>query len=165
MDKYYYFVSQMPFLNFNQKTYIDREHFLAEAQKWLSPSDFITLCRADINDFYSKEGDAGLLKDYKDFEKALRQDAALSRRAAVKKEYRPSGVLEASALEGNPLEVEKKLLFLRWRFIEEKEESDFFSLKFVICYFLKLQVLKRLFSFDKEKGTAVFDSLCEVNNA
>ncbi|MFH1504322.1 MAG: DUF2764 family protein [Candidatus Omnitrophota bacterium] len=182
MDKYYYLASQLPFLQFNQKTYMDEESFLAEAQKWLSSADFTALCRANINNFYSQEDDKGILRDYKDFERALRQELFLVRGALPDKSgnyrgglgdygggslpiYRRSNsyrVLKPSVLEGNPLEVEKKLLFLRWQFIEEKQESNFFNLKFLISYFLKLQILKRLFVFNKEKGTVIFDSLCGV---
>jgi len=165
MDKYYYLASQLPLLNFNHKTYIDREYFLAEAEKWLAPVDYVNLCSATINNFEPQAGDSRLLRDYKDFEKVLRKELSLARKASGSKiDYQKTEILKPAFLEGNPLEVEVRLLLLRWQFIEEKEKDNYFNLDFLICYFLKLQVLERLFTFDKVKGTASFDSLCAASS-
>jgi len=165
MDKYYYLASQLPLLHFNRKTYIGREYFLAEAEKWLAPSDYASLCGASIYGFKPQSSDSRLLRDYKNFERTLRKELFLARKASGSKiNYQQAVILKPSLLEGNPLEVENKLLLLRWQFIEEKEKDNYFNLDFIICYFLKLQVLERLFTFDKIKGTAVFDSLCVIEN-
>ena len=163
MDKYYYFASQLPFLKFNQRTYINKEFFLTEARKWLTNRDLAALYQVDINDFYYKESDIKILKEYKDFERKLREEIASFRKPqAPRADDRPLGFLKPDILKGSPLEVEKKLLFLRWQFIEEKEGGHYFDLEFFLMYFLKLQILERLFIFDKEKGIAEFDTLCEV---
>ncbi|MBU2250847.1 MAG: DUF2764 domain-containing protein, partial [Candidatus Omnitrophica bacterium] len=59
----------------------------------------------------------------------------------------------------SPLEAERKLLLLRWNFIQEQESGHHFDLTWLILYFLKLQILERLFSFDKDKGLVLFDQL------
>ena len=61
MDKYYYFVSQLPFLTFGQESYIDRERFLDEARKWLSDKDFSMISNVSLNDFYPRDGDNEVL--------------------------------------------------------------------------------------------------------
>jgi len=65
--------------------------------------------------------------------------------------------------EGNPLEIEKKLLLLRWNLIEEKQQEHHFDLEFLILYFLKLQILDRLSSFNKEKGQEIFQKISKVD--
>lgn len=159
MDKYYYFVSQLPFLIFGQESYIDKERFLDEAKKWLSDKDFSTISGVSLNDFYPRDGDNEVLAKYKNFERALREEIASFRK-------NESGARATSfnlnLNEGTPLEIERILLRLRWEFIESLEEGHFFDLEILILHFLKLQALERLLTFDREKGTVVFDKLCEV---
>ena len=51
---------------------------------------------------------------------------------------------------------------LRWEFIEQEEAGHYFDLDFLILYFLKLQILERLVSFDKKKGQDRFESLTKI---
>lgn len=159
MDKYYYFVSQLPLLIFGQESYIDKERFLDEAKKWLSDKDFSTISGVSLNDFYPRDGDNEVLAKYKNFERALREEIA-----SFRKNESRGGLtsLNLNLNEGTPLEIERTLLHLRWEFIESLEEGHFFDLEILILHFLKLQALERLLTFDREKGTAVFDKLCEV---
>ena len=68
MDKYYYFVSQLPTLFFLKGTDLTIENFLAEAQKWLSEKDYNILSKVDINDFSIETKCHHILKIYKNFE-------------------------------------------------------------------------------------------------
>ena len=170
MDKYYYFVAQLPFLKFAEKGYVDEEYFLTEAKKWLRDKDFIMLSQVNINFFQPQDEDNKVLRDYKDFERALRQKIASFRAskgmALPKEKVSPGFILGdefiQSLRENTPLEIEVGLLKLRWQFIENLEEGHIFDLEALILYFLKLQIQKRLFTFNKEKGTAVFDELSAV---
>ncbi len=162
MDKYYYFVAQLPLLKFNQKPYISREAFLAEAAKWLTLKDFSLLSRTDIHDFSAAAAGRGVLEEYKEFETALRQELLLYRKAKGSIAEGKSRILNPALTEGNPLEVEQKLLKLRWEFIEEKEAGHHFDLDRLVLYFLKFQILERLFTFNREKGAAAFESLCRI---
>lgn len=165
MDKYYYLASQLPLLQFGESTNINREGFLREARKWLGEKDFSLLLQADINNFSEGQNLPEILSDYRGFERELRSELSLLREALkAKREYKTSPALLSIVSEGNPLDIEKKLLHLRWKFIEEKEEGHYFDLEFLILYFLKLQILERLFTFNKEKGMMVFDKLCEVSD-
>ena len=159
MDKYYYFVSQLPLLIFGQESYIDKERFLDEAKKWLSDKDFSTISGVSLNDFYPRDGDNEVLAKYKNFERNLREEIASFRK---NESHGRATSLNLNLNEGTPLEIERTLLHLRWEFIESLEEGHFFDLEILILHFLKLQALERLLTFDREKGTAVFDKLCEV---
>jgi len=163
MGKYYYFVAQLPFLQFDKEPSITRATFLKEAKKWLSKEDFKQLVKTNIDSFAIDVDDSEILKAYKKFENTLREEIALVRRTSKKNiDFKALEIIDSSLLEVNPLEAERKLFKLRWGFIESQEKDHFFDLGLIILYFLKLQILEHLFTFDKEKGLEVFDSLCEV---
>ena len=164
MDKYYYLIASLPLLKFIEQPYIIRKDFLAEAEKWLSREDLIILSSIDINNFIVDKKDASLLKQWKEFEHSTRTELGLFRRARKKDmEYKMRKDLSNIIQEGNnPLEIEKKLLLLRWNFLEELEIGHSFDLGFLIIYYLKLQILERLFSFNKEKGKERFNFFSRV---
>ena len=163
MDKYYYLISQLPTLFFDREAGMTLDAFFAEARKWLTARDLQRLQQVDMNDT-GLARDPGVLGNYKRFEDALRRDLAGWRRArAGATEYSLPPHLNAIVKEGNPLDIEKKLLRLRWQFIEEMEREHHFDLAFLILYVLKLQILTRLSIFDEEKGLSAFKKICEVS--
>jgi len=163
MDKYYYFVSQLPFLCFHQKPLLDSQGFLQEARKWLSQKDFTSLELAAPDVFSQSRYMPQVLISYRVFEKSLREALAFLRGATeLRPEPQQLEKTKAILAGGDPLEKERKLLFARWQYIEELQAGHFFDISFIVLYYLKLQLLEQLFSFDKEKGQKVFDALCEV---
>ena len=164
MDKYYYLTSSLPLLKFQEKPYITVEEFIAEAKKWLIVGDFAILSQVDINNFTLDEKDVPIVRIYKDFEYSIRNELASFRIAKKKNtEYKiRKDLTEIIQEDYNPLEMEVKLLQLRWEFLEQQELSHFFDLDFLIIYYLKLQILKRLFSFDKQKGIEKFQVYSSV---
>ena len=164
MDKYYYLTASLPLLKFTEAPLITREDFTAEAEKWLSGEDFFILSKVDINNFFQDYKDRPLLKQYKEFEYSTRDELALFRTARRQNiEYKMrkdlSGIIQEDI---NPLEIERKLLLLRWNFLEEQEIGHCFDLDFLIIYYLKLQRLERLASFNKEKGKEIFENFSKV---
>jgi len=161
MDKYYYLVAQLPYLVFGKKPEINKGQFLAEANKWLCANDMAILLKADINDFYVRGRLPKILEEYKIFERRLRSELAYWRALEKDgKEYKKTQDLYVESKEDSPLDAEKKLLLLRWNKVEEEEIGHFFDISFLIAYFLKLQILERLFTFNKQKGEERFESLC-----
>ncbi|MFH1304901.1 MAG: DUF2764 family protein, partial [Candidatus Omnitrophota bacterium] len=63
-----------------------------------------------------------------------------------------------------PLLRERALEELRWKFIEDRSASCFFDLKWLMFYSLKLRILERLTSFNKDRGEKIFHDMCEVKN-
>ena len=123
--------------------------------------DLSTLFQTNIDNLYSNKDDPKIVKKYKNFELNLREGIASLRKPNVSLTgYKLSDLFNAQLLEGTPLEVEKKLLAERWQFIDQLEAEHYFDLEFLVLYFLKLKVLEKLFSFDKQKGTVTFDKLC-----
>jgi len=161
MDKYYYLAAELPFLSFGSEPKIRRDGFLNEVEKWLPEKEMAALLKADINEFSYDETVPEILKSYKKFEHNLRIELSDLRKAKISgKEYNKPEDVYLEEKEKSPLDMEKDLLLLRWRKIEEEETGHCFDLSFLIAYFLKLQVLERLFTFDKQKGREEFHSLC-----
>jgi len=163
MDKYYYFVAQLPLLFFDKESLLKMEDFLEEGEKWLSQRDFAILKKVNINDTTICSDDPIVLKNYKKFEKLFRTDIMEWRKAKkINQEYKTITFPVSIIKDGNPLQIEKNLILLRWNFIEEKESDHHFDLDYIILYYLKLQLLRRLKSFDKEKGLEKFKQFTEI---
>jgi len=164
MDKHYYIVTQLPMLFFGKETIITIDYFLAESEKWMSSKEFNILSNADINDTSTRTNDHKVLALYKNFESQVKNDIVNWRKAKqLNQDYKPSSFPISLIKDGNPLDVEIKLMELRWAFIDEMERERHFDLGVLILYYLKLQILKRYFTFDKEKGLNKFQNLYEVN--
>ena len=165
MDKYYYFVAQLPLLAFNREAPVAETYFLEEARKWLSTKDYSVLSQVNTADIDVSIKRHRVVDEYRYFESNVRHDLAGWRKARrLNQDYKPTFLPPALLKEGNPLEIETKLLQIRWNFIEERIQGHHFDLGFLILYYLKLQILSRLATFNKEKGMEKFKKLYEVNN-
>lgn len=162
MSKYYYLVSQLPFLKFGPPVQITADSFLAEAKKWLTRRDFSVLSQSDIGNFSGALLRPPVLRRYREFEFNLRKDISRVRQKPRDSDPGISVPVRAALAGDNPLEIEKKLLALRWKFIDEEEGGYYFDLSWLILYFLKIQILAALNTFNKEKGIIIFDQVCEV---
>ncbi len=80
MDKYYYLLSEIPYLIFDKQSYMTRRLFLAEAEKWLSEKDYIEIIQLNINEFKDEQINNSLLDLYRSFEFQLRSELARYRR-------------------------------------------------------------------------------------
>ena len=58
--------------------------------------------------------------------------------------------------EVEPMQRERRLDAFKWRMLEEVTFSDTFSINAMLAYLLKLQILERWASLDKEQGMARF---------
>lgn len=163
MDRYYYLAAQLPCLTFGKKTYMNVSSFLKEAEKWLGRTDLHLLQKARMKDTAFEGKSPSIFRKYREFQFSLKTELASWRKSKrIKLEYKLSPALQKAVSGANPLQAEINLLKLEWDFLEEQEEGHYFDLDFLSLYFLKLQILERLFSFDKNKGQKVFDQLCEV---
>jgi len=163
MDKYYYIVSQLPILFFDKETFITIDYFLQEAEKWLNKSDYALLSQIDLNDISLDKKGPKLWQQYREFEFQFRNDLAWWRKSLrVGQEYKPTSFPLSLVKEGNPLEVEKKLLKRKWDYIEAIEHEHHFDLEYLILYYLKLQILRRLSFFNKEMGMETFHNIATV---
>lgn len=163
MDNYYYIASQLPYLKFSEENYFSQEQLQYEAEKWLTSKDLLQLKVARISNTKIKTSDIIIVRQFKEYETAVRNEL-VAWRTAKKDGYEHKTVLVPSSLlkEGNPLEVEKKLLRLKWDFLEEIGIEHYFDLEFLILYNYKLQILERLKTFDKGLGLKKFKHYTKV---
>jgi hypothetical protein len=152
-NKYYYLVASLPSLRLGRKSRITKEAFLYECEKWLTPGDMKYLLSADYSDGMPPRTENELLNDLRKMDYGLREDLAEIRKAQMRDEpprvpewLRP--VMDAE----DPLKAEMALARIRWDILEERSIENFFDINWLVLYFLKVQMLKRLNTFDKEKG-------------
>jgi hypothetical protein len=162
-NNYYYLVASLPHLRFGDSPPIAAAGFLEECAKWLSAPDFEKLSRVKMGELSVRAGDPALIKEWKAFYRNLREEIAgvrRSRKESAHEKYPPE--IKSIFDEPNPLLMEKKFEEKKWFFLEEKESEHHFDLEVLIIYFLKLQILERVETFDAEKGKALFEGLSEV---
>ncbi|OGI11030.1 MAG: hypothetical protein A2Y40_00090 [Candidatus Margulisbacteria bacterium GWF2_35_9] len=166
MDKYYYFAAQLPGLMFQQKENIPSMIFFKEeAAKWLTKEDLNILMSVDINNIMQKTG-FKILAECTQFEYDLRSELAKYRQSVHEDfEYKINLFPMSFIKEGNPLEVELRLLKYRWDFYEEKQFGHYSDMTYLVLYHMKLQVLWRIESFNKEIGRGKFLNTCMVELA
>jgi len=163
MDRYYYLASQLPALYFDKEPLMTVERFLYETQKWLNKDDLKALQETNINTTTVKISDLPTLREYILYEYALRNELVQYRQALRNRQEHKPLLFPVSVLkEGNPLDVEKKLLKLRWQVINELEFGHYSDIEFLALYYLKLQILQRLQHFDKDTGKEKFKTFTEI---
>ncbi len=163
MDRYYYLAAQLPVLYFDKEPLMTVERFLYEAQKWLSEGDLKALKEANINTITAKKSDLPILREFILYEYTLRNELVQYRQALRNRQEHKPLLFPVSVLkEGNPLDVEKKLLQLRWQVINELEFGHYSDIEFLALYYLKLQILRRLQYFDKDTGKEKFKTFTEI---
>ncbi|MCK5816459.1 MAG: DUF2764 family protein [Candidatus Marinimicrobia bacterium] len=163
MDKYIYFAAEMPGLKWGSEQLISEENFLEEAEKWMTPADYASLSETFVNR-YEAQNKSGLYNDFLLFENEVRTELTEYRRAAKEGyEYKFLHLPMQLIKDGNPLDIELKLMKYRWDWLEEREFGHYSDSDFFVLYYLKLQLLQRVASFKKELGEEVFEKLIKQN--
>ncbi len=163
MDKYIYFATEMPALKWGSEQLISEESFLEEAEKWMTMVDYTDLVGTLANRYETDEK-PGMYSDYLLFENELRSELAEYRRAAKEGyEYKFLHLPPQLIKDGNPLEIELKLMKYRWDWLEEREFGHYSDLDFFVLYYLKLQLLQRVAGFKRELGEEAFAKLIKQN--
>jgi len=161
-NRYYYLVSSLPLLQFDEKPGILKKEFLAECAKWLSPPEFSILRAVDMDSsripFTSKQ----ILIKWKSIDSSLREDLSKAREITqgASDERLPASMLSVFDKE-TPFLMEKELARKQWVMLDELELGHYFDMNILIIYFLKLQILERFADFNKDEGMRVFESVCE----
>jgi len=163
MDKYIYFAAEMPGLKWGSEQLISEENFLEEAEKWMTPADYASLSETFVNR-YETQNKSSMYNDFLLFENEVRTELAEYRRAAKEGyEYKFLHLPMQLIKDGNPLDIELKLMKYRWDWLEEREFGHYSDSDFFVLYYLKLQLLQRVASFKKELGEEAFEKLIKQN--
>jgi hypothetical protein len=146
---------------------ISAEGFLEECRKWLSDREMDILERASVKE--PREGlDGGeALVEWQSYDNFLREQLVRKRKERKEGKQHESGLSEEvkRVFEGeNPLDKEKRLAQVRMDFIDSITSRYFFDLNWLVLYYLKVQIMERLSTFEKDKGEQRFYKLCEVTD-
>lgn len=160
MSEYPYLAALLPMLDFDSTDFLSRGTFLGEAEKWLPEDEYEALSTVAFDDFGDGEHSLELVEDYRRFERAVRRDLATfieSRRQGH--DHKTTAFPHTIVKDTNPLEAEKQLLRLRWDFVSSRLNTHFWDLHALVVYYLQIQILERLSSFDLEKGKERFKTI------
>lgn len=157
-----YLLSSLPSLSFGNKPPITLEEFEHTAKMELPEKDIAVLDEVSIR---LDECGAGSVLSTKvcSILRELQEDISMIRRSKNENQDPKTNLLPGSVLVENPLNSEIIAMKWLWEQIEEIESGRTFTMHEVVAYKLKLQILQRLYSFNKEKGKAILDSLLEAS--
>lgn len=175
-NSYYYLIASLPMLYFQMKmpfTYFD---FLEKCKQELSQDDVNILARLSIEPSDLLESDShssALLKEWKGFNRSLRNE--LVRTRAAKKGKDPYKYLRGNQQsdpfiaplahfavhQDSPMEAELYLDKIRWEKIEELKAGHYFDVDYLIAYSLQLKILERWQRVNSGEGVKVLEGLAK----
>ena len=156
MSNMVYLMTSLPSLTFGQKPPILMNDFIEDAKSQLSARHFSKLALVDLELMDAKKGG---IKSVVALVKDVKHDLNEVRNAKVQNRPAKFARLPKAVLTGNPLQREENILKWQWEELDTIEAGKTFTLTEVMVYKLKLQILLRLHSFDKNKGAKVLASV------
>jgi hypothetical protein len=156
-----YLLCSLPSLTFGQAPPLSFEEFYSDSKKQLSSKHFKMLEEADTQKI--DPGAKGKLQRIFGLNTRLQNDLEEIRDAKTEKRHPNLAHLPKSVTGSNPLEREKQIMQWQWEQLEAIESGSTFAFINVLVYKLKLQILIRMDSFNREQGAKVLASV--VNGA
>ena len=182
---YYYLVSQLPYLIFNQTPPMSSEAFKELARPMLSKEDAALLDLISLDpqppEMGTGEGPSyadslpscgsDFIDGWREWERALRLSLAKHRAIRIKREgtsmIEPpvfpvdavTSAAKAVAAADSPIEGEVLVDRARWSAIEMLQGNDYFGRNTIFAYMLKLLILERRALFQVELGFSEYKSL------
>jgi len=170
-ERYYYLIATLPMLEFGAKAPLSYDDFLLRCKEQLVPADMEIVERAETSPCEDINERCYLLKEWKRFDKDLRNEIARAR--ANKKGKDPAryirgegypnpfmtGLAQWAVNQASPLEPELRLDRARWEKLEEIGRYHYFDVGFLVIYALKLQILERWQEIDSGRGMKVLGDL------
>lgn len=168
----YYLMSQLPSLDGigeNTPLPITEERFSELCRRHLgkkAQSEFNKLTLSPSREY--EKSSSSLIEAWNEGERKLRMALGKCRAEKMKKQFRigniylPTELMKTArtAVEiENPMEAEKFLNNYRLNFLESLRPTDTFSEDSVFYYGLKLKLILRMRSFDKESGKTAYKNI------
>ena len=156
MSNMVYLMTSLPSLSFGQVPPISIDEFNRDAKSQLSASHFKKVESVDIQKMDATKGG---MKSITFLLNEIQHDLSEIRSAKAEKRQPKLERLPKRVITGNPLEREEQIMKWQWEELDTIEAGKTFTLTEVLVYKLKLQIISRLHSFDKEKGAQVLASV------
>ncbi len=162
-EQYYYVISSLPYLSLNDELPIRKNDFLSVCKESLKTTDFEILRSIDLLEADQDKVPLGVIRSFYSWEREVRN-------ALVKLRAERLGLDSADFIRGDvsehlighfaeevfnvvsPLMAENILNKARWKYLDELEFGHYFNLEILVIFFIKLQILERISSFDADQG-------------
>ncbi len=169
MGQYYYFAASLPMLKYGLTPPINSKSFLDDCSRLVSISDYKKIKKAKLSGNPPTDS-TGILKDWIESEAGLRNELVKLRtkkeNTETEKYIRNNFVnpLWASKAKEifdteNPLNAEKLFIKALWEILSDLETGHDFDTEMLIVYYIKLQLLERMNSFQIDKGKEKLETI------
>jgi len=158
MSNLVYLMCSLPSLKFGQVPPITMDEFTEDAKSQLSAKHFKNLEPVDIYQATDSEGKVSL-KSIAVMLDEMKEDMSELRAAKAQRRTPNLARLPLTVVNANPLEREKLIMRWQWEELDTILAGEVFTLTDVMVYKLRLQILNRLNSFNKERGSQVLASV------
>lgn len=165
MKQYYNVGASLPFLHEAGISFPAYSEFLSICEPWLNEGEFQVLLDISVS---GSSAAAEILPEYVHFDSILRQNLAMLREKKLKRsnqdrehagaDFDPEvdRAIQDFRNQNDPLAGEISLDHARWAFLDSLQVGHYFDIRFLTVYALKLQLLERRKSFNRETGTEHF---------
>lgn len=172
MSYYYFTVASLSHLSYEMDNIPAIDDFLTICEENVSDKDLNIIKSSLFDDLDQKKTGNRILDSWYIREKNMRNKLVKLRAKKLKIDPEEFIVETPELLSGDhvtreavehesPLIAEDILNWERWSYLEELEFAHYFDLEKLIIYYLKLQVLTRKKSFNKERGMEKFNDIIE----
>lgn len=166
MASYYYLVSTLPSLRWEDDSPFSCEEFLLMCKGNISEKDYNIIEET----FSGKPTSSKYVKNWQSFQSMVKREMADQRSKKLNiagDKYKNSGDKEYRIVESvrnalsapNALEGELVIMQLYWKYLDDESASHVFDLEGLLGFSIKLQLLQRKSSFDKVEGNREFMAL------
>ncbi len=155
MSNMVYLMTSLPSLSLGEAPPITIDEFNDDAKRELSSRHFKALQSVDIQKLEAKIG----VKNISSLLETIKEDLSEVRTAKAQSRQAKPELLPLNAFRGNPLEREMNIMQWQWEELQDIEAGKTFTLTEVLVYKLKLQLVERLYSFNKVRGAEVLASV------
>ncbi len=162
-EQYYYVITSLPYLSLSEELPIRKDGFLANCKVYLKKTDFDILESVSLFDAEKDEVSLDVIRCFFKWETSLRNSLVRLRAESLGLEpdefvrgeifdHSQALLAEEAFNADSPLMAEEILNKARWRYLDELEFEHYFDIERLVIFFIKLQILERISSFDAEEG-------------
>ncbi|MBF0320027.1 MAG: DUF2764 family protein [Nitrospirae bacterium] len=175
---YYYVVSTLPVLRLGKKAPLEKDDFMKLCSLHLAKDDLDILHTAALHGVAANAGGPGVLNEWYRWNEKLSQTLASLRKERISLKravsgdyarepaYSPIAHIAGSAFrEASPLMADEILTKARWDFLTHLEFGHYFDIERLLIYLLKLLILQRNASFNKDRGETLVMHIIDIQCA
>ena len=169
-EQYYYVITSLPSLSLSEELPIRKDDFLANCKQYLKKTDFDILESVSLFDAEENEVSLDVIRRFFRWERGVRNVLVRLRAESLGLEpdefirdeifdHFQALLAEEAFNADSPLVAEEILNKARWRYLDELEFEHYFDIERLIIFFIKLQILERISSFDAVKGREIMNAV------